>query len=168
MNTDREIILIADNIRSTHNVGSMFRTADAFAVKELSLTGISPTPPREKDERLPHVVKKSEAAINKVALGSEKTVSFRYFKRTTDAIEFYKDKGFVIYAIEQSDKSTELSKEAFKDSKRVALVIGTETTGIDDDSIELCDKILEMSMLGTKESLNASVMTGIALFTARM
>lgn len=164
MNSNRQIIIIADNIRSTHNIGSLFRTGDAFGVKSIYFTGISATPERKNDPRLPHVIKKSNNAIKKVALGAEETVPFKYFETTRLAIKAVKESGFTVCAIEQSDKSSPIYDFDFKEYDRIAIVVGTETVGIKQGDLELCDQILELPMKGSKESLNASVMTGIALF----
>lgn len=168
MNTKKQIVLIGDNIRSVHNVGSMFRTADAFAVEKIIFTGVSPTPKRKDDTRLPHVILKSEKVISKVALGAEKSVKFEYCTTTNEAINKCRNADFEIIAIEQSPESRQLKASEFDKLEKIAIIIGTETTGLKIDSLKLCDKILEMKMLGAKESINASVMTGIALFTARL
>lgn len=158
----REIILIVDNIRSLYNAGSIFRTADAFAVDKIIFTGTSPTPKRVNDKRLPHVIAKATKQISKVALGAEQTVPFEYCALAADAIAKLKLNGFKIYAIEQDPKSTSLDK--VKPGLKVALVVGNEVDGISKSTLDLVDTIAELPMAGSKESLNVSVMTGIALY----
>lgn len=145
------VSLIVDNVRSLYNVGSMFRTADAAFLKELVLCGYTPHPPRIE--------------IEKTALGAVDTVPWRYCKNTLDAVESFKNAGVKVLAVELTDSGKrydELTKEDFP----LALVVGNEITGIEDDVLKACDGAIEIPMYGVKHSLNVSVATGIALFEA--
>lgn len=155
MNT--KIILILDNIRSVHNAGSIFRTADGFGVSEIFLCGTTPTPfdrfGRERSD------------FSKVSLGAEKTIPWKFFETTEDAIQEAKEKKFHIVALEQSSRSIPL--HTFKTSKSVALILGAEVVGISETILDLCDEVIEIPMSGTKESFNVSVAGGIAMYVLR-
>ncbi len=144
-----KIIVILDNIRSTYNVGSIFRTCDSSGINELLLCGYTPHPPR-KD-------------LEKTALGALNTVKWQYFKNTSDAINYAKSINFKVVAVELTDKKrlyTDIKKEEFP----LAIVLGNELTGIDDEIISQCDDAIEIPMYGIKHSLNVSVATGIVLY----
>jgi len=149
------MIVILDNIRSAHNVGSIFRTADAFGVSEICLCGTSPAPVDKfgRDRR----------DIAKVALGAEKTVSWKYYSSSIRAINSLKKKGFKIISIEQSEKSKTIKEIKKYKGKNTALVFGNEIDGISKKILNLSDDIFEIPMFGEKESLNVSVSFGIAL-----
>jgi len=155
-----EIIVIAHNIRSTHNIGSIFRTADGFGVKKIILSGYSPYPKIKNDKRLPHISEKLSHQIHKTALGAEMLVDFEY--QSMPNFEDLKNKGYEIVGLEQ-DK-TSICIRDFKPKTKTALLIGEEVHGIDKALIKQCDKIIEIPMIGKKESFNVSVATGIALF----
>lgn len=150
----KKIILILDNIRSVHNVGSLFRTADGFGVSEIFLCGTTPTPidrfGRERGD------------FKKVSLGAEKTISWKYFETTEQAILFSKQEGFQILALEQSERSQNLN--TFVSEKNLALVLGTEVTGMSQELLNYCDVILEIPMFGSKESFNVSIAGAIAMY----
>jgi 23S rRNA (guanosine2251-2'-O)-methyltransferase len=154
--------LVAVDIRSSHNIGSMFRTADGFSA-DMILTGICPRPLGDKnDDRLPHIANKAHASIQKTALGAEKTVSWNYFKEAKDAISSLKKQGYLIAAIEQHP--TSLSLHQLSSQRPIALVLGTEVEGLSEEILKLCDSIYEIPMIGTKESYNVSIAAGIALY----
>ncbi len=144
------IIIVLDNIRSLNNVGSAFRTADAFLVDHIYLCGLTGQPPKPE--------------IEKTALGATETVSWTYFKTTKEAIEDLKETKHKVYAIEQVEKS--ISLENFKPTKNeaIALVFGNEVYGVEQDVVNLCDGSIEIPQLGTKHSLNVSVSIGIAVW----
>lgn len=142
------MIVIAHNIRSLHNVGSIFRSCDAFAVEKLYLTGITGTPPRKE--------------IAKVALGSEHRVAWEHVNDALDLIERLKSRGCTIIALENNARS--ISIHQFCPVGQNALVLGNEVGGIEADVLNVCDHLLEIPMIGLKQSLNVSVAAGIALF----
>ena len=132
-----------------YNVGSVFRTADAFRLNQICLCGITSTPPHPE--------------IHKTALGAEQTVSGTYFKNINEAISYYKKQGYEIYALEQADNSCNLANTSELE-KNTVLILGEEVHGIDADILKKCNKILEIPMFGTKESFNVSVATAMALY----
>lgn len=154
------IIVIAHNIRSTHNVGSIFRTCEGFGVERLILTGYTPYPALGGDRRLPHIREKMTAQIHKTALGAESLVPFEYHETldlgTLDLA------GYRIVALEQAPRSVNLRDYSPPD--RVALILGEEVHGITPDILAQYDDILEIPMRGQKESFNVSVAAGIALY----
>jgi len=158
-----EIIVICHNIRSVHNIGSILRTADGFGAQEVIVTGISPYPEVENDSRLPHVKLKLTEQIHKTALGAEKTVKVRYQQKLEDAITDCRAQGCQIVALEQSRQSILLNKFN-PGSKKIALVLGPEVTGLSSRELELVDAEIEIPMFGKKESFNVSVAAGIALY----
>lgn len=154
--------LLLVDIRSAHNVGSIFRTADAFGVAKIFLTGITPCPKYKGDRRLPHVAAKAEAMIAKTALGAEKTVAFEYVEDTQKMIAKLTTTGQKIYALEQSANSIPIAE--FKPKYPCVLVFGNEVEGLSKPLLQQCDDVVEIPMHGNKESLNVSVAAGIALF----
>lgn len=157
-----KIIVIAHNIRSTHNVGSIFRTCDGLGVEELYLTGYTPYPTTKNDERLPHIAEKLSKQINKTALEAEKNVPFTFSEDVEEAIQYLRNKGYVIAGLEQSQQSILLQK--YSPPHKIALLLGEEVSGIPKDLIAKCDVLLEIPMQGIKESFNVSVAAGIALY----
>lgn len=143
------IIVILDNIRSLNNVGSFFRTCDAFKVEKLLLCGITATPPH-KD-------------IRKTALGATESVTWEHFENTNQAVEWAKAKGYKVYAVEQAVKTIPL-QEFVVPKNGVALVFGNEVEGVQDEVIGVCDGVLEIPQFGTKHSLNVSVCGGAVLW----
>ncbi len=143
------IKLILDNIRSGHNVGSAFRTADAFRLDEVLLCGITPTPPHRE--------------ILKTALGAVESMAWR----TGDAIEFieeFKQAGYKIYAVEQTDSSIALQKYQYESVEKIVLIFGNEVKGVDSKLLPYVDGCLEIPQYGTKHSFNVSVSMGIVLW----
>lgn len=145
----KPIIVLLDNIRSMHNVGSVFRTSDAFLIEAICLCGYTPQPPHRD--------------INKTALGATETVDWLYFEQTVDAVAELKNKGYTVYAIEQVETSINLEKFAATD-KKIAVVFGNEVDGVDDAVLRLVDGFIEIPQLGMKHSLNISVAAGIVLW----
>lgn len=154
------ITLAVHNIRSTHNVGSIFRTADGFGVDKIILSGYTPYPTIPGDTRLPHIRDKLSAQIHKTALGAEKTVSFEY-QETLD-LGTLAGASARIVALEQSTRSISVTK--YSAPERLVLIIGEEVHGIPKELLDICDDIIEIPMYGSKESFNVSVATGIALY----
>lgn len=166
MKTGVELVLIAHNIRSTHNVGSLFRTADAMKVKQIFLTGYTPHPSFEGDPRLPHEGARQARQIKKTALGAESYVSWKHYQDVATVIDQLRLKGYQICALEQNVKSIPLPS-FITDNKKVAIVIGNEVDGITRATLVQCDVILEIPMLSNKESLNVVQATAMALYHLR-
>jgi tRNA G18 (ribose-2'-O)-methylase SpoU len=143
------IIIILDDIRSMHNVGSAFRTADAFAAKAIYLCGYTPVPPHRE--------------IHKTALGATDTVEWKHFPETAMAVVAAQQQGYKVYAIEQAHKSISLEALNWKETP-IALVFGNEVTGVNNDVLKLVDGVLEIPQYGAKHSLNISVTVGVALW----
>ena len=155
-----EIIIVAHNIRSTHNIGSIFRTAEGFGVKKIILSGYSPYPETIDDKRLPHIREKITNQIHKTALGAEKMVPFEY--QEFPDFTRYSSLGYKIVGLEQ-DKTSTLIHNYIKPEK-ILLVLGEEVHGIQDEINNKCDEFIEITRHGKKKSFNVSVATGIALF----
>jgi tRNA G18 (ribose-2'-O)-methylase SpoU len=143
------LIVVLDNVRSLHNVGSVFRTSDAFLVEAVYLCGITATPPH--------------AEIHKTALGAEDSVDWQYFENTLDAIAELKQKAYHIVAIEQAENSISLDK-FIPQNKKYALILGNEVKGVDQNAMDFCDSCIEIPQWGTKHSLNVSVAAGITIW----
>lgn len=155
-----EIIVIAHNIRSTHNVGSIFRTAEGFGVSRIILSGYTPYPLVKNDTRLPHISEKISSQIHKTALDAEHLVPFEY-QETLD-LGTLQLAGYRIVALEQTPGSINLRD--YHAPARIALVLGEEVHGIPPEILGSCDDFIEIPMSGKKESFNVSVATGIALY----
>ena len=143
------VIAVLENIRSAYNVGSVFRTADAFLLQGIYICGYTAYPPHKE--------------IKKTALGAEDTVLWKHFKKIGDAIDDLKAEGYKVYAVEQAAGSLLLNELKLADEK-VAVVFGNEVTGVEQSTIELCDGCIEIPQLGMKHSLNISVAAGIVLW----
>ncbi len=144
------VVIVLDNVRSMHNVGSAFRTADAFAIDRIVLCGITATPPHRE--------------IEKTALGATQSVTWTYEKSSIDAIKNLKEEGFEIYAIEQTNNSISLETFEPLPDKKYAVVFGNEVHGVEEEIIALADGTLEIPQFGTKHSFNVSVTIGIVLW----
>jgi tRNA G18 (ribose-2'-O)-methylase SpoU len=155
-----KIIIIAHNIRSTHNVGAIFRSAEGFGVEKIILSGYTPYPKTQNDTRLPHIADKLTAQIHKTALGAETMVPFTH--QETPDIQSLKQAGYSIVGLEQDDHSVLLSE--YTPPEYVALLLGEEVHGIESELLNECDTIVEIPMVGKKESFNVSVAAGIALY----
>lgn len=155
-----EIVVIAHNIRSTYNVGSLFRTADGFGVKKLILSGYTPYPSQPHDARLPHIAEKITHQIHKTALDAETIVPFVY--EEVPPIKQLKEAGYRIVGLEQAPNS--ISLPLYKAPAKLVLILGEEVHGIPEDILAQCDDIIEIPMVGQKESFNVSVAAGVALY----
>lgn len=153
----KKIALVLHNVRSTHNVGSMFRTADAMGVSKIYLCGYTPDP-IDRFER-------PQKDIAKTALGAEQTVVWEHSSETLLTIRSLKEEGYSVCALEQAPQS--ISIEEYATQGDVALVVGSEVEGLSSDVLGVCDTVLEIPMFGSKESLNVSVSAGIALYALR-
>lgn len=155
-----DIIVIAHNIRSTHNVGALFRTAEGLGIQKIILSGYTPYPIVAHDSRLPHIREKLQAQIHKTALDAETIVPFEY--QETPPLAQLKADGYTLVGLEQSDRSVMLPD--YRPPTKVALLIGEEVHGITEELMNECDEVIEIPMFGKKESFNVSVATGIALY----
>ena len=155
-----EIIVIAHNIRSTHNVGSIFRTCEGFGVKKIILSGYTPYPSLPGDARLPHIAQKLTQQIHKTALDAETIVPFEYQEHLN--LQSLKREGYRIVGLEQNNRSINLHD--YKTPDKLVLLLGEEVLGVENDLLDQCDDIVEIPMIGVKESFNVSVATGIALY----
>ena len=144
------LIVVLDNVRSLHNVGSVFRTSDAYLVEAVCLCGITSTPPH--------------AEIHKSALGAENSVDWVYFEDTLEAIKELKTKGFEVLAIEQAEGSTLLNQLEINPAGKYAVVLGNEVKGVQQAVVDACDGCIEIPQYGTKHSLNVSVTAGIIIW----
>ncbi len=158
-----EIIVIAHNIRSTHNVGAIFRTCEGFGVVRIILSGYTPYPQLPHDPRLPHIAEKLTAQIHKTALGAEAQVPFEY--QELPDFDALRADGFTIVGLEQDARAVLLPD--YQPPAKIALLLGEEVAGITADMRSQCDDLVEISMHGQKESYNVSVATGIALYGLR-
>ena len=149
-----QIHLVLHNIRSTHNVGAIFRTADATGVKKIYISGITPAPIDRFGRARPD--------ISKASLGAEKTVEWESVAGIKELIKNLKKEKFQIIAVEQDKKS--IDYKDLKKNEKVLLIVGNEVDGVDKEVLNLCDDIVEIPMLGKKESLNVSVATGVVLY----
>lgn len=144
------IIIILDDIRSLHNIGSVFRTSDAFLIEKIYLCGITAVPPNKE--------------IHKTALGATETVAWEYQKNVLEVIENLKSNNTLVYGIEQVENATLLDAfQPIKDTKH-ALIFGNEVYGVSQEAIKICDGCIEIPQLGTKHSLNISVSAGIVVW----
>lgn len=155
-------VLILDNIRSAHNVGAIWRTAEAAGVDRLVLVGLTPTPPFAGDKRPAYVGDRAAHLIHKTALGAERIIPFEYYAEAATAITQLQHNHYKIIALELADRATDLYH--YQRPPDIALIIGHETTGVSTATQALCDKTLCLPMRGRKESLNASVAAGIAIY----
>jgi tRNA G18 (ribose-2'-O)-methylase SpoU len=148
--TKTPLILILDDIRSLHNIGSVFRTSDAFLIEKIYLCGITAIPPNKE--------------IHKTALGATETVNWEYSKSVIDVIDRLKNENIKVFAIEQVENSVLLQNFQVDKKERYALVFGNEVYGVNQKAIEICDGSIEIPQLGTKHSLNISVSAGIVVW----
>ena len=154
------IIVIAHNIRSTHNVGAIFRSSEGFGVTKIILSGYTPYPRLEHDARLPHLAEKLAKQIHKTALGAELTVPCEH-QDMPDFVKLRQD-GYIIVGLEQDTRSIPL--HTYKPADKIALLLGEEVEGIEQSLRDECAELLEIPMLGQKESFNVSVAAGVALY----
>ena len=163
------LIVVLDDVRSLYNVGSVFRTSDAFRVEAIDLCGITATPDEVRDEDgtlVRDCTLKASQEIHKTALGAEESVVWRYYKTAAEAVAALKADGYTVLAVEQCHGSTMLNdfKPAFGDKKKYAVVLGNEVKGVHQEVVDMCDGCLEIPQYGTKHSLNVSVTAGIVIW----
>jgi tRNA G18 (ribose-2'-O)-methylase SpoU len=144
------MIVVLDNIRSGLNVGSAFRTSDAFALEKVLLCGITARPPHRE--------------ILKTAIGATSSMEWKYFEKTTDAIAALKREGYRVVAVEQAENSTMLQDFTAAKKEKIALVFGNEVSGVSEEAMEAVDECIEVPQFGTKHSLNISVCIGVVVW----
>lgn len=144
------IIAILENIRSAYNVGSVFRTADAFLLEKIILTGYTACPPHKE--------------IKKTALGAEDTVAWQHVDDISEAIQLLKNDGYTIYAVEQVQQSISLEKLQINSGEKIAVIFGNEVSGVEQETIQQCDGYIEIPQLGMKHSLNIATAAGVVLW----
>jgi len=144
------IILILDNVRSMHNVGSIFRTADGFGIKKIYLCGITAKPPHRE--------------IHKTALGAENSIDWQYYENPSEVINKLKSQGVKIIAIEQAEGSVPLNNFIYDEENPIAIILGNEVEGVSNEAMNMADSCVEIPQFGTKHSFNVSVCTGIVLW----
>ncbi len=144
------VIAVLENIRSAYNVGSVFRTADAFLLEAVYITGYTCTPPHKE--------------IKKTALGAEDTVAWKHFSNATSAIDSLKKDGYKVFAVEQAVNSLKLQEIKFEATDKVAVIFGNEVTGVEQSTINLCEGCIEIPQLGMKHSLNIATAAGVVLW----
>jgi len=144
------IVIVLENIRSAYNVGSVFRTADAFLVEAIYIIGYSAKPPHKE--------------IKKTALGAEETVTWKYFKTSAEAIEEVRSLGYNVFAAEQAEGSYKLNAIDFEPEEKIAVIFGNEVTGVEQSTIALCNGCLEIPQWGMKHSLNIATAAGVVLW----
>jgi tRNA G18 (ribose-2'-O)-methylase SpoU len=144
------VIVVLENIRSAYNVGSVFRTCDAFLIEAIYITGYSAKPPHKE--------------IRKTALGAEETVSWKHFPTAASAIEELRAVGYSVYAVEQAEGSFKLNEIGFDDNEKIAVVFGNEVTGVEQATISISDGCIEIPQLGMKHSLNVATAAGVVLW----
>jgi len=144
------IIIVLDNIRSLNNVGSVFRTADAFLIEAIYICGITGQPPHKE--------------INKTALGSTETVNWKYFDDTLTALDELKQNNVTVYAIEQAENALMLDKVTCKPKEKLAIIFGNEVKGVQQKVIDKCDNVVEIPQVGSKHSLNIAVSVGVVVW----
>lgn len=145
------LVVVLDHVRSLYNVGSVFRTSDAFLVKGICLCGITARPPHPE--------------IHKTALGAEDSVEWKYFERTQDAVKWLKEEGYTVLAIEQCEGSTMLQDFLPDKEKKYAVILGNEVKGVQQEVVDMCDGCIEIPQFGTKHSMNVSVTAGIIIWS---
>ena len=146
----KPLVVVMDNIRSMHNVGSIFRTADGFLASGIFLCGYTPQPPHRD--------------IHKTALGATESVTWKYFPKTNDAIAELKAEGYKIYGIEQAEGSILLQDFKRGEAEKIALIFGNEAEGVEQETLHECEGCIEIPQFGSKHSLNISVAAGVVLW----
>jgi tRNA G18 (ribose-2'-O)-methylase SpoU len=146
------VVVVLDNVRSAQNVGSFFRTADAFGIERIELCGISSTPPNRE--------------LHKTALGSEMSVAWRYHVSTVECLKQLRAEGYELIAIEQIEGATMLDKFRAEENKRYALIFGNEVDGVSEEAVAMVDGAIEIPQVGIKHSLNVSVAAGVLMWEA--
>jgi tRNA G18 (ribose-2'-O)-methylase SpoU len=157
-------VVVANNLRSTHNVGSLLRTAEGLGIDAVYLCGYTPYPTSDTDDRLPHIARKLTAQIHKTALGAENVIRWKHIDTLALTIDELRQQDYRIVALEQDQKSVKLS-DYVRGDKKIALVLGNERYGLSNDELQLVDDIIEIPMKGSKESFNVVQAAAIAMYS---
>lgn len=147
------LVVVLDNVRSQHNVGAVFRTADAMRIERVILCGICCCPPNQE--------------IHKTALGAEESVEWQYYKDTLDAVKDLQSQGYTVYAVEQAHNSVtleEIAEQTANSQKPIAVILGHEVFGVQQEVVDNCTQCIEIPQYGTKHSMNVSVTAGIVMY----
>jgi len=163
--SERKIVLIIHNVRSAHNAGSLFRTADGLGVEQVILSGYTPYPGVKDDDRLPHIAQKIERRIHKTALGAEATVKWKHVDDIATELKSLETHGYAVAALEQSPTAIPLND--YQPPAKIALLVGNEVTGVEPELLNLIDTHLQIPMLGQKESFNVAAAGAMALYHLR-
>jgi len=158
----KEIILVAHNLRSCHNVGSLIRTAEGLGLNKILFTGYTPYPLTENDRRMPHEALKVHNKIAKTALGAEKYISWQKIDNIDNILSEFRKNKYSIYAVEQNENSIPLPD--FAPLKKLVLIVGNEVTGVEQDVVSQCDGVLAIPMKGLKESFNVAQAGAMAMY----
>lgn len=161
----RQLVLVVHDIRSTHNVGSLLRTADGLGVNKVIFSGYTPYPTMKKDSRLPHISQKLNRQIHKTALGAEVSVEWAATNNLTDLLQDYRKDGYIIVALEQTSSAISLSR--YQPPDKLVIIVGSEVGGIDKQILETASTHLQIPMSGAKDSFNVAVAAAIALYYLR-
>jgi tRNA G18 (ribose-2'-O)-methylase SpoU len=161
----RHIILIVHNLRSTHNVGSLLRTAEGLGVEKVHFTGYTPYPKQAHDDRLPHIADKLDQQIHKTALDAEKLVPWEHHVDIEAVLKELRANEYTITAIEQANRAVPMPE--WQPTAKVALIVGREVEGIEPEVLELADVLVEVPMFGKKESFNVVQAAAMALYHCR-
>lgn len=161
----RQIIAVAHNLRSCHNVGSLMRTCEGLGIKKLFLSGYTPYPAAKNDVRLPHIAAQLSKKIEKTALGAQKSLDWEFLADIDAVIRRLKAENFTVCALEQAPGSTML--DSFRVPPKAALIFGNEVDGLEEDVLRQCPHILEIPMSGRKESFNVAQAAAMALYHFR-
>lgn len=144
------VVAVLENVRSAYNVGSVFRTADAFLLEAIYLTGYTAHPPHKE--------------IRKTALGAEDSVAWKHFSNAAEAVNNLKERGYKVFAVEQVENSLSLEQISFNSDSRIAVIFGNEVSGVEQNTIDICDGCIEIPQLGMKHSLNIATAAGVVLW----
>jgi tRNA G18 (ribose-2'-O)-methylase SpoU len=161
----RQIVLIAHNVRSTHNVGSLLRTAEGLGIQKVVLSGYTPYPSLDHDTRLPHIARKLDAQIHKTALDAEKLVDWEHAEDIFAVLDDLRADGYQLAAVEQAQNSVPLPD--YTPPEKLAVIVGREVEGIEPEVLAACDTVLEIPMFGQKESFNVVQAAAMTLYHCR-
>jgi 23S rRNA (guanosine2251-2'-O)-methyltransferase len=161
----REIVLIAHNLRSCHNVGSLLRTAEGLGIQKVYFSGYTPYPVKQNDDRLPHLAQKLDKQISKTALGAEKSMPWEYQVSVEAIIDDLHKARYVVIALEQTSSSKPLP--SYITPEKIAILVGREVEGVEPEVLALCDDAVEIPMFGSKESFNVVQAAAMALYKFR-
>lgn len=157
-----QIILLLDDVRSAHNVGSILRSADGFGINKVIMCGITPYPKQKDDSRLPYLAEKIDKQIAKTSLGAEKNVAWEFISNSSTALQNLISKGYATAALEQTESSVSINN--FVVPSKLVLVVGNEVHGVNTELLNICSTHIEIPMKGSKESFNVSVAASVAMY----